>query len=227
MSGTPSRGTPGGTPLSPTRISRLQEKEELRQLNDRLAIYIDRVRALELENDRLLLKISEKEEVTTREVRPEAACWPSPAALGREGERRRPVGGVCAAPSRAEGPRPRGSADPFPRGASSRPERGALWRLGAAAGSAAPCASRRAVPAWLWPRGEGRPGAAGFGSARPWGLGLRARAGGGGGGSRAELRVCVCVWGGLWRSSSRLFLCGPSGASQELSGRDVGQRGCR
>ncbi|NXK89584.1 LMNB2 protein, partial [Formicarius rufipectus] len=68
MSGTPSRGTPGGTPLSPTRISRLQEKEELQQLNDRLAVYIDRVRSLELENDRLLLKISEKEEVTTREV---------------------------------------------------------------------------------------------------------------------------------------------------------------
>ncbi|OXB71232.1 UNVERIFIED_CONTAM: hypothetical protein H355_015406 [Colinus virginianus] len=67
MSGTPIRGTPGGTPLSPTRISRLQEKEELRQLNDRLAVYIDRVRALELENDRLLVKISEKEEVTTRE----------------------------------------------------------------------------------------------------------------------------------------------------------------
>ncbi|NXT76428.1 LMNB2 protein, partial [Zapornia atra] len=68
MSGTPIRGTPCGTPLSPTRISRLQEKEELRQLNDRLAVYIDRVRALELENDRLLVKISEKEEVTTREV---------------------------------------------------------------------------------------------------------------------------------------------------------------
>uniref|UniRef100_A0A674K589 Lamin B2 n=1 Tax=Terrapene triunguis TaxID=2587831 RepID=A0A674K589_9SAUR len=68
MSGTPSRAAPGGTPLSPARISRLQEKEELRQLNDRLAVYIDRVRALELENDRLLLKISEKEEVTTREV---------------------------------------------------------------------------------------------------------------------------------------------------------------
>ncbi|EFB22873.1 hypothetical protein PANDA_015544, partial [Ailuropoda melanoleuca] len=48
--------------------SRLQEKEELRELNDRLAHYIDRVRALELENDRLLLKISEREEVTTREV---------------------------------------------------------------------------------------------------------------------------------------------------------------
>ncbi|XP_034513332.1 lamin-B2 [Ailuropoda melanoleuca] len=67
---TPLPGRAGGpaTPLSPTRLSRLQEKEELRELNDRLAHYIDRVRALELENDRLLLKISEREEVTTREV---------------------------------------------------------------------------------------------------------------------------------------------------------------
>ncbi|XP_019513031.1 PREDICTED: lamin-B2 isoform X1 [Hipposideros armiger] len=66
----PLPGRAGGlaTPLSPTRLSRLQEKEELRELNDRLAHYIDRVRALELENDRLLLKISEREEVTTREV---------------------------------------------------------------------------------------------------------------------------------------------------------------
>lgn len=73
MSGTPrSSGLPPGssqsTPLSPTRISRLQEKEELRQLNDRLAHYIERVRALEFENDRLLLRVSEKEEVVTREV---------------------------------------------------------------------------------------------------------------------------------------------------------------
>ncbi|XP_043322017.1 lamin-B2 [Cervus canadensis] len=67
---TPQAGRAGGpsTPLSPTRLSRLQEKEELRELNDRLAHYIDRVRALELENDRLQLKISEREEVTTREV---------------------------------------------------------------------------------------------------------------------------------------------------------------
>ncbi|KAF6728702.1 Lamin-B2 [Oryzias melastigma] len=56
------------TPLSPTRISRLQEKQDLQQLNDRLAVYIERVRALELENDRLMVKVSEKEEVTTREV---------------------------------------------------------------------------------------------------------------------------------------------------------------
>jgi len=70
---TPSRATAessrsAATPLSPTRISRLQEKKELSHLNDRLAVYIDRVRSLELENDRLLVKVSEKEEVTTREV---------------------------------------------------------------------------------------------------------------------------------------------------------------
>lgn len=70
---TPSRESSGraaasSTPLSPTRISRLQEKQELQHLNDRLAVYIDRVRSLELENDRLMVKVSEKEEVTTREV---------------------------------------------------------------------------------------------------------------------------------------------------------------
>lgn len=68
---TPSRESvrpAASTPLSPTRISRLQEKHDLQHLNDRLAVYIDRVRALELENDRLMVKVSEKEEVTTREV---------------------------------------------------------------------------------------------------------------------------------------------------------------
>ncbi|XP_029285926.1 lamin-B2 [Cottoperca gobio] len=68
---TPSREagrSAASTPLSPTRISRLQEKQDLQHLNDRLAVYIDRVRSLELENDRLMVKVSEKEEVTTREV---------------------------------------------------------------------------------------------------------------------------------------------------------------
>lgn len=66
---TPSRAAQAAaTPLSPTRISRLQEKQDLQHLNDRLAVYIDRVRSLELENDRLMVKVSEKEEVTTREV---------------------------------------------------------------------------------------------------------------------------------------------------------------
>ncbi|KAA8589877.1 hypothetical protein FQN60_013242 [Etheostoma spectabile] len=62
------RSAASSTPLSPTRISRLQEKQDLQHLNDRLAVYIDRVRSLELENDRLMVKVSEKEEVTTREV---------------------------------------------------------------------------------------------------------------------------------------------------------------
>ncbi|NWJ09618.1 LMNB1 protein, partial [Crypturellus undulatus] len=56
------------TPLSPTRISRLQEKEELRQLNDRLAVYIDKVRSLETENSALQLQVTEREEVRGREL---------------------------------------------------------------------------------------------------------------------------------------------------------------
>uniref|UniRef100_A0A8C2V8Y8 Lamin B2 n=1 Tax=Chinchilla lanigera TaxID=34839 RepID=A0A8C2V8Y8_CHILA len=79
----PSRAGGPATPLSPTRLSRLQEKEELRELNDRLAHYIDRVRALELENDRLLLKISEREEVTTREVSGIKALYESELADAR------------------------------------------------------------------------------------------------------------------------------------------------
>ena len=86
---TPPPGRAGGpaTPLSPTRLSRLQEKEELRELNDRLAHYIDRVRALELENDRLQLKISEREEVTTREVGAGAggSRWGGPGSQGPRG----------------------------------------------------------------------------------------------------------------------------------------------
>nr|XP_020649847.1 lamin-B2 [Pogona vitticeps] len=83
--GTPRPGPSSspGTPLSPARISRLQEKEELRQLNDRLAVYIERVRALELENDRLLLRVSEKEEVVTREVTGIKALYESELADAR------------------------------------------------------------------------------------------------------------------------------------------------
>lgn len=56
------------TPLSPTRISRLQEKQQLSDLNDRLAVYIDKVRSLESENDVLHLQINEREEVWSRDV---------------------------------------------------------------------------------------------------------------------------------------------------------------
>ncbi|KAL6097284.1 lmnb1 [Pungitius sinensis] len=57
-----------GTPLSPNRITRLQEKQQLRDLNDRLAVYIDKVRSLESENDVLHLQINEREDVKSREV---------------------------------------------------------------------------------------------------------------------------------------------------------------
>lgn len=54
---------------SPTRLSRLQEKEDLRQLNDRLANYIERVRQLENDKSSMQLRLEEKEETTTRELR--------------------------------------------------------------------------------------------------------------------------------------------------------------
>ncbi|XP_075764417.1 prelamin-A/C-like [Pelodiscus sinensis] len=51
-----------------TRITRLQEKEELQELNDRLAVYIDRVRSLKSENDSLRQRITESEEPSSREL---------------------------------------------------------------------------------------------------------------------------------------------------------------
>lgn len=46
----------------------MQEKQELQQLNDRLAAYIDAVRRLESENRVLQLQVSEREETRSREV---------------------------------------------------------------------------------------------------------------------------------------------------------------
>lgn len=56
------------SPLSPARLTRLQEKEELQSLNDRLAAYIDRVRHLENENNRLQIQVQTTQETVTREV---------------------------------------------------------------------------------------------------------------------------------------------------------------
>lgn len=56
------------SPLSPTRHSRLIEKNELQNLNDRLAAYIDRARNLENENSRLSTEITCYRDTTTREV---------------------------------------------------------------------------------------------------------------------------------------------------------------
>ncbi|ALC40117.1 Lam [Drosophila busckii] len=56
------------SPLSPTRHSRLVEKVELQNLNDRLACYIDRVRNLETENSRLSIEVQTQRDTVTRET---------------------------------------------------------------------------------------------------------------------------------------------------------------
>lgn len=61
-------GSKHRSPVSPTRITRLQEKEEMQSLNDRLVIYIDTVRNLESENYRLKTEMSSFNEVSTRDV---------------------------------------------------------------------------------------------------------------------------------------------------------------
>ena len=41
------------SPASPSKITRIKEKEDLQNLNDRLMVYIDAVRRLELDNSQL------------------------------------------------------------------------------------------------------------------------------------------------------------------------------
>lgn len=60
--------TSRSSPISPTRITRLQEKEEMQNLNDRLVIYIDTVRRLESENNRLQSIVLSYNENSTRDV---------------------------------------------------------------------------------------------------------------------------------------------------------------
>ncbi|XP_038123180.1 lamin-A-like isoform X1 [Cyprinodon tularosa] len=82
---TPKSSTRGGnTPLSPNRITRLQEKEDLCNLNDRLAIYIDKVRSLEAENAGLRMRITESETEVTRELTGLKAAYETELADARK-----------------------------------------------------------------------------------------------------------------------------------------------
>ncbi|XP_072715889.1 lamin-B1 [Ciconia boyciana] len=79
-----SRSSAGPSALSPARMSRLQEKEELRQLNDRLAVYIDKVRSLETENSALQRQVTQREEVRGREVSNLKAVYETELADARQ-----------------------------------------------------------------------------------------------------------------------------------------------
>ena len=55
-------------PSSPVMVTRVAEKRELANLNDRLAYYINHVRNLETDNCLLIKQVESLEEVKTREV---------------------------------------------------------------------------------------------------------------------------------------------------------------
>ena len=63
-----SKSSPRFGAASPTRKSRVQEKEELQNLNDRLAVYIEKMRKLEEQNSRLTYEVTTSKETVSREV---------------------------------------------------------------------------------------------------------------------------------------------------------------
>ncbi|KPP74323.1 hypothetical protein Z043_106519 [Scleropages formosus] len=74
----------GNSPLTPNRITRLQEKEDLSNLNDRLAAYIDKVRSLEVENAGLRMRITESETEVGRELSGMKAAYETELADARK-----------------------------------------------------------------------------------------------------------------------------------------------
>uniref|UniRef100_A0A8D0EL92 Lamin n=1 Tax=Strix occidentalis caurina TaxID=311401 RepID=A0A8D0EL92_STROC len=79
----PSRADPGASPLTPARLSRLQEKEALQQLNDRLAAYIERVRALEADKAVLQQRLAELGAESDRELSGLRLCYEAELADAR------------------------------------------------------------------------------------------------------------------------------------------------
>ncbi|NXC17125.1 LMNB1 protein, partial [Corythaeola cristata] len=63
-----SRSISGASALRPMRSSRLQERDELRELNNRLAAYINVVRSVETERSALQLQVSQREELRAQEI---------------------------------------------------------------------------------------------------------------------------------------------------------------
>ncbi|CAH3169321.1 unnamed protein product [Porites lobata] len=68
---------------SPIKMNRVQEKEELQHLNDRLAVYIDRVRSLEEANTKLTAEITMTKSRTKTEVETVKGMYESELADAR------------------------------------------------------------------------------------------------------------------------------------------------
>ncbi|XP_068145039.1 lamin-C isoform X2 [Drosophila tropicalis] len=79
-----SRSGGATSPTSPARTTRLQEKEDLQHLNDRLACYIDRMRNLENENSRLTQELHLAQDTVNRETSNLKAVYEKELAAARK-----------------------------------------------------------------------------------------------------------------------------------------------